>query len=179
MTTTLQPFPLTHDASQVSGISQDTARWTADAYRVQFGLVDIIPPAPDSQDAFLMSAWGLSRELCLFLADYSEADIRQAVNWLTVQQNALVANMLEHFAMMTRQSGEVFALEKLFVSIETDIYLSGGLRLPVVCVTNIVPHGSISHGLDKFAAILDSGEVQAYIAERRGFTFTPPYGRMH
>jgi hypothetical protein len=154
----------------------DTNRWTSPVYNVQFGQVSIVAPEAEQEAAFKVSAWGLSKNLRSLLKDYSDAHVREATEWLTLQQNALVADVLEQM----QYSGQAIPpLEHLFIAIDGELFLPNGLRMLVTCVTNIVPHGTPSDGLDKFVAILDPGESDKYVIERKGVGL-PTFGeRIH
>lgn len=154
----------------------DTNRWTASIYSVQFEKVSVVQPEPDEEAAFAVSAWGLSKNLSSLLTDYTDAHVREATEWLTIQQNALVADVLEQ---MQYSGHAIPPLEHLFIAIDGELFLPNGLRMLVTCVTNIVPHGNPSDGLDKFVAILDPGETDTYVIERKGVNL-PTFGeRIH
>lgn len=158
----------------------DVQRWTSPAFRVQFGQIAFVEAQAEQEKTFRLSAWGLSESLCNLLSDYSNSQIQEAVGWLTMQQNSLVAEMLEQMSFEARLSGSMIpSLEQLFVAIETELYLPRGLRMPVTCITNIVPHGRPMEALDKFVAVLDMSESQVYIQERRGTGTTPQTERLH
>lgn len=147
---------------------QATARWTSPIYAVKFGQVEHIPYYPDEQDAFQMSAWGVSAVLRELLADYSDTQIRSSAEWLTLQQNQVVGEMLVMSQMEQQILNDKMApLETMFFVVDSELYLPRGLRMQVACITNIVPLGEPDYGLDKFVAIVDPGEVSTYIAERR------------
>jgi hypothetical protein len=147
----------------------DTLRWTSPAYQIQFGQVAYVVPQGQQETAFALSAWGISRGLKALLETYSDSDTRDAAEWLTMQQNSLVAQMLEQMSYELRlDGGSLPPLENLFITIDSEMFLPHGLRLDVTCVTNIVPQGEKNEGLQKFVAVLDPSEARAYILERRG-----------
>jgi len=146
----------------------NTARWTSPAYDVQFGQIDIVTPNDMTEQTFRLSAWGLSLGLRLLLTEYSDQEIRQAISWLTIQQNAYVAMMLEQVMMSAEWTVGVPPLDHLFLSIDAELYLPRGLRMVVTCVTNIVTLSVDDAALDKFVAVLDPGEAHLYVQERRG-----------
>ncbi|MDQ7024630.1 MAG: hypothetical protein Q9P01_07305 [Anaerolineae bacterium] len=154
----------------------DTNRWTAHIYTVQFEQVSIMQPEPDEEATFAVSAWGLSKNLSSLLTDYSDKHVREATEWLTLQQNALVADVLEQM----QYSGQAIPpLEHLFIAIDGELFLPYGLRMLVTCITNIVPRGNPSDGLDKFVAILDPSETDSYVSERKDVSL-PMFGeRIH
>ncbi len=156
-----------------------TSRWTSRAYGVQFGQIETLKTGEEELSAFTLSAWGVSRDLRALLGDYSDGQIEDAARWLTMQQNNLVADILEQMSLDTRLGTATLPpLEHLFITVDAELYLPRGLRLPVTCVTNIVPHDDDDDGLEKFVAVLDPGEVQPYIEERRERDpFNPP--RLH
>lgn len=148
--------------------AQLTARWTATAYAVGFGQVEQVPQLSEEQQAFQVSAWGVSAILRELLGDYSNMQVRASAEWLTLQQNQLVSEML----MMSqidwfREHEPAPPLENMFFSVDTELFLPHGMMMHVTCVTNIVPRGEADDGLDKFVAILEPSEVTAYIAERK------------
>lgn len=158
----------------MDALHQDTARWTSPSYHIQFATVRQFDQDDNAESAFDLSAWGLSRSLRDLLQDYSERDLREAVDWTTTHQNRLVAEILEAMASEARQQGRgIPPLDTVFITVEADLYLPRGLRMSVACVTNIVPldNGDDSDGLNKFVAVLDPGEAQAYIDERSGMDF--------
>ena len=157
----------------------DVERWTSTAYRVRFGQVEFVQTPPDQEGAFHISAWGISQSLCELLGDYSNQQIHDATAHLTLQQNSVVAEILEQVSFSSRlDGGMVPSLEDLFIAIHAEIYLPRGLRMLVTCVTNIVSHG-IESGLDKFVAILDPGEAQMYVQERKGSSTTTGDKMLH
>ena len=164
------------EATPAPNVPFDTNRWTSPVYKIRFGHVSIVENEPEQEAAFTVSAWGLSNNLSLLLRDYSAAHIREATEWLTIQQNAMVADVLERM----QYSGRVVPpLEQLFIAIDGELFLPNGLKMHVTCVTNIVPHGNTADGLDKFVAILDPGETDTYIIERKGVGL-PTFGeRVH
>jgi hypothetical protein len=154
----------------------DTNRWTSPIYNVQFGQVAVVEPEPEQEAAFAVSAWGLSKNLSSLLKDYSDTHVREATEWLTIQQNALVADVLDQM-QYSRQG--IPPLEHLFIAIDGELFLPNGLRMLVTCVTNIVPHGTPADGLDKFVAILDPGESDTYVGERKGVGLPTLGERIH
>lgn len=153
-----------------------TARWTSTVYGVQFGQVALLEPQPDQTIAFQMSAWGLSKGLRTLLADYSDAEVSRGIEWLMTYQTILVVNMLEQISMESRFMP---SLEQIFLSIDAELFLPRGLRMSVTCITNIVPRNNDDDGLDKFVAVLDPSEAQAYIQERRGLSLPNADERVH
>jgi hypothetical protein len=155
-------------------------RWTSSAYRIRFGQIAFVYPEPDQEAAFRVSAWGISENLRYLLADYSDEHIRQTAEWLTIQQNTLVADVLDQVQNdpYLVEDG-IPPLEHIFISFNSEMYLKGGLRLSVICVTNIVPYGQPTAGLDKFVALLDPGEAKTYIRERRGSAGIQDGERLH
>ncbi len=145
-----------------------TSRWTSRAYEVQFGQIETLKTGEEEMSAFSLSAWGLSRDLRALLSDYSDVQIHDAAKWVTMQQNNLVADILEQMSYETQLgTANLPPLEQLFITVEAELFLPHGLRLPVTCVTNIVPHDPTEDSLEKFVAVLDPGEVRPYIQERR------------
>lgn len=146
----------------------DVERWTSNAYRVQFGQIEFVQTPPDQEGAFHMSAWGVSSSIRDLLSDYSNQQVCDATAHLTLQQNAIVADILEQMSYSSRLGSNMIPpLEDLFITINAEIFLPRGLKMLVTCVTNIVTYGE-EVGLDKFVAILDPGEAQMYIRERKG-----------
>lgn len=143
----------------------ETSRWTSGAYQVQFGQIGILEFSEEQAAPFQLSAWGLSKDLRELLADYSDADVSKAIEWLMIQQTQLVVQMLEQISI---EHGFVPPLEQMFIAVDGELYLARGLKMMVTCITNIVPRGNDDNGLDKFVAVLDSGEAQNYVEERRG-----------
>lgn len=175
---------LTHRTTS-SDTPLDTGRWTSPVYRVQFARIERVQvPAWDDDPDYLeppfhLSAWGISEGLYSLLVDYSARDIYDATSWLTTTQNRLVVNALEQMSQdSTMHAGNMPSLEHLFIAIETELYLPRGLRMPVSCVTNIVPHGNDTDALDKFVAVLDPGETRFYIRERKA-SYRPPQEQVH
>lgn len=157
--------------------TNDVERWTSTAYRIRFGQVEFVQTPPDQEGAFHISAWGISKSLRDLLSDYSNQQIHDATAHLTLQQNSIVAEILEQVSFSSRlEGGMIPSLEELFIAIHAEIYLPRGLRMLVTCVTNIVSHGEDA-GLDKFVAILDPGEAQMYVQERKGNS-TPSSDKM-
>lgn len=152
--------------------SIDLTRWTSEGFQVRFGQVALLPITnQDSQ--FQSSAWGISTCLCDLLDEYSDEERAEAGRWLTLQQNGAVAMMLEDITYEFQASNkQVPALEDLFFPIDAELFLPRGLRMDVICVTNIVPDPDSGEGLEKFVAVLDHSEVEQYINERRGIGMT-------
>lgn len=148
----------------------DTERWTSSAYQIKFSQISLVDTQDNPDDSFRMSAWGLSTALRQLLSDYSEQDIQTASDWLIIQQNAYVAMMLEDAMMGFGSPLDLPMLDQIFISIEAEIFLPKGLRMLVNCITNIVEVDASTHALDKFVAIVDPGEAQHYILERRGMS---------
>jgi hypothetical protein len=163
-----------NDANLDTG--SETARWTSGVYEVQFGQIALIEPIPDQRTAFQMNAWGLSKDLRELLADYSDTQVHRAIEWVLMQQTALIVNMLEHISM---EGGFMPPLEHLFISLDTELFLPRGLRMLVTCITNIVPRGDEDDSLDKFVAVLDPSEALTYVEERRGLSNFDSDERIH
>lgn len=145
-----------------------TSRWTSRAYGVQFGQIETLKTGEEEFSAFTLSAWGLSRDLRALLSDYTDGQIQDAAKWVTMQQNNLVADILEQMSYDTHMGLSTLPpLEQLFITVDAELFLPRGLRLPVTCVTNIVSEDSEEERLEKFVAVLDPGEVKPYIQERR------------
>lgn len=158
----------------------DTARWTSPAYQVQFGQIAYVQPQAQQETAFALSAWGVSQGVKTMLAGYSDTEIQQSAEWLTMQQNAMVAQMLEQMSYEMRLDGGTLPpLEDLFITIDAELFLPRGLRMDVTCVTNIVPQGDEHDSLQKFVAVLDPSEARAYIVERRGTNNKGHHERLH
>lgn len=158
----------------------DTSRWTSPAYQIQFGQVAYVVPQAHQETAFALSAWGISQGLKALLVGYSDSDVRNSAEWLTMQQNTLVAQMLEQMAYELRLDGAALPpLENLFITIDAEMFLPRGLRMDVTCVTNIVPQGDEQEGLQKFVAVLDPSEARAYILERRGTNSAGNHEKLH
>lgn len=144
-----------------------TARWTSSHFQVRFGSVRFVTHDADKESAFSLSAWGISEALHELLADYGDDVLHEATAFLTSRQSQVVAELLNEIAHDVRRSGEIMpALEDLFIAVNVDLYLPRGLKMIVTCVTNMVMHED-DYGIEKFVAILDPGEVQIYIEERR------------
>lgn len=157
----------------------DTGRWTSDVYTVQFGQIEHLSNTQEGDNAFRYSAWGMSSALRELLADYSDSKIRNGAQHLTVQQNHFVGELLAHFALdWSRNNEPMPALETLFFTVDAELFLPHGLRMHVVCVTNIVPVND-HEALDKFVAILDPGEAAAYVAERKHWQNPQVDGLLH
>jgi hypothetical protein len=160
----------------------DTSRWTSSAYQIQFGQISYVVPHAQQETAFALSAWGISQGLKALLETYSDSDIKAAAEWLTMQQNTLVAQMLEQMSYELRLEGAALPpLENLFITIEAEMFLPKGLRMDVTCVTNIVPvtHDEEDDSLQKFVAVLDPSEARAYILERRGTNSVGHHEKLH
>lgn len=159
-------------------LTLDTERWTSSAYQIKFDQIALIDSQENPDASFRLSAWGLSSSLRHLLADYNDEDIRKAVEWLTIHQNAYVALMLED-AMLKGQKSDLPTLDQIFISIDTELYLPRGLRMIVTCITNIVQVDDNNHELDKFVAVVDPGEAHIYAVERRGISMINPNTRKH
>lgn len=148
----------------------DTARWTSSTYRIKFAAVGYVDAQIEGEQAFDLSAYGISSTLRTLLEDYSDGDLRIAAAWVAAYQNHDVANALQSMAAHAYNSGaDMPELQDVFIAIEADLYLPGGLKMPVTCVTNIVPHGNHEDRMDKFVAVLDPSETRFYIDERVDF----------
>lgn len=144
-----------------------TARWTSPAYSVNFGLLASIEDDDMERDIFSRSVWGVSEGLRELLSDYSDIRLRQSATWLTLQQNHMVARMLDDLAGDTSyQMPSLSTLEKLFIVIDSELFLPG-LKLVVTCVTSVMLDEDEEDGITRFVALLDPGEVQQYITERQ------------
>lgn len=144
-----------------------TARWTSAHFQVRFGSVRFVTHDADNESAFSLSAWGISEALHELLADYGDEVLHEATAFLTSRQSQIVAELLNEITHDVRRNGEIMpALEDLFIAVNVDLYLPRGLKMIVTCVTNMVMHED-DYGIEKFVAILDPGEVQIYIDERR------------
>jgi hypothetical protein len=158
----------------------DTARWTSSAYQIRFGQIALVQPQAQTETAFALSAWGVSQGVKALLETYSDTEIQQAAEWLTMQQNAMVAQMLEQMSYELRMDGATLPpLEDLFITIDAELFLPRGLRMDVTCVTNIVPQGDENDSLQKFVAVLDPSEARAYILERRGTNNKGRHEKLH
>lgn len=157
-----------------------TARWTSNTYRVRFHTVQSIAETDTSDfNAFQMSAWGISRQLREFLSDYTDGEIRTATEWLAIYQNQMVVDALEMMVQNAHMSGKrVPELENTFIAVEVELFLPRGLKIPVNCVTNIVP-ASDDDGMNKFVAVLDPAETRLYIDERTLPIQPPKKSRIH
>lgn len=151
-------------------LALDTERWTSSAYQITFDQIALIDSQENPDASFRLSAWGISTSLRQLLADYSDQDIRKAVDWLTIQQNAYVALMLEDAMLNVEQRIDLPMLDQIFISIDAELYLPRGLRMIVTCITNIVQVDENNHELDKFVAVVDPGEAHVYAIERRGIS---------
>lgn len=161
------------DTSDIRPIPQidleaDTARWTSDFYRIEFDRISQIIPENVDDDTFRVSAWGLSTGLSQLLASYSAVQVKTAVDWLVIRQNAHMVVMLGE--AMRSSDFDFRLLDQMFITIDAELFLPRGLRMHVTCITNIVQVGADSAELDKFVAVLDPGEAETYIQERRGMT---------
>ncbi|MCA9885940.1 MAG: hypothetical protein KC546_15975 [Anaerolineae bacterium] len=167
-----------HDKTQEVPMSgnqwqSDTARWTSNAYQVQFDTVQYLQSNEDDE-SFRMSAWGMSHRLRLLLGDYRDDEIRSATEWLANHQNMIVADMLEDMALHSFRQGETMPpLHTLFIAVETDLFLPRGLKINVSCITNMVPDDDSDDSVDKFVAVLDPSEAHLYVMERSE-SYTPP-----
>lgn len=157
-------------------LEADTARWTSPAYQVHFGHIAELAQQLEIE-TFRISAWGLSEGLSQLLADYASSGLHSALDWLIVRQNAHMVMMLND--AMTTDEFNYDILDRIFITIDTEIFLSGGLRMHVTCVTNIVRVDSETAALDKFVAVLDPGEAEHYIRERRGMTLSTKRHTIH
>lgn len=175
------PFSNSNTSHKHENWQSDTARWTSNAYHVQFATIEQIDASDEHDEAFGMSAWGLSRNLQQLLVDYADSAIRHSTRWMAAYQNQLVADALQDMVEQAMLAGEnIPDLQDLFIAIETELYLPHGLRMPVCCVTNIIPRGSTpAEGMDKFVAILDPSETRAYINERSGNVVPTFEDRLH
>ncbi|MEL6408733.1 MAG: hypothetical protein AAFR81_30485, partial [Chloroflexota bacterium] len=61
----------------------DTARWTSPAYAIKFAQIDRVTTPDAHESPFRLSAWGMSAGLRTLLADFTDSEINQAVQWLT------------------------------------------------------------------------------------------------
>ncbi|MCA9912489.1 MAG: hypothetical protein KC496_04055, partial [Anaerolineae bacterium] len=130
---------LSHQPTRIVDHPQ-TSRWTSRAYEVQFGQIETLKSGEEEFSAFTLSAWGLSRDLRSLLSDYSDGQIQDAAKWVTMQQNVLVADILEQMSYDTQMGVATLPpLEHLFITVDAELFLPRGLRMPVTCVTNIVP----------------------------------------
>jgi|GEM_PF-2232773 len=152
-----------------------TSRWTSSSYQIQFDTIALLTTEDDDdEDNFDLSAWGISQSLRDLLADYHDEDVLSATEWLASYQSLLVAQVLEEMAHSARRErSSIPPLHRLFITLEAELYLPHGLRMPVSCVTNIVPYETSGGSVDKFLAILDRGETLAYIEERSD-NYQPP-----
>lgn len=154
----------------------DSSRWTSEVYTIQFGQISTTRQKAKGESIYRMSGWGVSQSLRSLLADYSNDAVRQAVEWMADRQNEIVLDILEE---LQYQPTQILSIEQLFIAVDTELFLTKGLRMPVTCVTNIVPYGNIASGLEKFVAILDPSEANQYIAERKGTSMVEPGERFH
>ncbi len=145
-----------------------TSRWTSPAYMVQFAAIREFEPFSHGQ-TFDLSAWGISRSVHNLLSGIPDSLIMSATDWLTGQQNDLIADFLHRIAQESQLTGvKVPPLHDMFITVEDTLFLPQGLKMPVACVTNIVPHGDLDDSMDKFVAVLDPVEIEPYINERTG-----------
>ena len=151
-------------------LEADTARWTSPAYHIRFGHIAELTQQQFDIEPFHVSAWGLSDGLSHLLMDYEAIALHPAFEDLISQQNAHMVLMLNQAMEASDFNYEV--LDQVFISIDTEIFLPRGLRMHVTCVTNIVQVDIENASLDKFVAVLDPGEVEHYIRERRGMTIS-------
>lgn len=146
----------------------ETSRWTSSSYRVRFDTVGTIDTA-EGDEEFNLSAWGISRSLRQFLVDYNDFEILEASHRAAMYQNTIVIDVLDDMMRSAYKSGKPLPrLENTFIAIEVEMYLPRGLKVPVCCVTNIVPGNGEDDTMDKFVAVLDPAEARAYIDERAG-----------
>jgi hypothetical protein len=146
----------------------DLTRWTSEGYQVRFGQVALLPIS-NHDSSFQTSAWGISACLCNLLAVYTDEERAEAGQWLALQQNDAIALMLDDLDFLSRISHKQSQLiEDFFFPVDSELFLPRGLRMDVICVTNIVPDPDSGEGLEKFVAVLDHSEVEQYISERRG-----------
>mgnify|MGYP006979900638 CR=1 FL=1 len=157
-------------------LEADTARWTSPAYDVKFGRVEEVPAQSYEHENFRMSAIGISAGLMELLSDYRAEKLRSSLDHLLFQQNAHVVILLDR--AMSNDEFNFEMLDQIFIAIDAELFLPRGLRMHVTCVTNIVQPGDDSQ-LDKFVAVLDPGEAEKYVAERRGMTFATDSNIIH
>ncbi|MEO0599207.1 MAG: hypothetical protein AAF126_24060 [Chloroflexota bacterium] len=158
----------------------DTARWTSPAYAIKFAQIDRVTTPDAHESPFRLSAWGMSAGLRTLLADFTDSEINQAVQWLTSYQNEHLIYMLEKAHRDEGLDRMMPSLDHLFIAIDAELYLPRGMRIVVTCVTNIVPFDNEDiHDLDKFIAVLDPGEVNHYIRERRGMNLQSHVKHVH
>ncbi|MEO1289772.1 MAG: hypothetical protein AAFV93_18570 [Chloroflexota bacterium] len=170
------------DTSELVGLPEidleaDTARWTSAFYSIEFARISQIAPDDSDHDAFRMSAWGLSNGMSQLLRDYTDEQVKSAVDWLVIQQNAHVVMLLGD--AMREFHFDFKLLDQMFITIDAELFLPRGLRMHVTCITNIVQVGTDSAELDKFVAVLDPGEASKYVQERRGMTVASPPKHVH
>jgi hypothetical protein len=147
-----------------------TARWTSSTYDVKFASVTYVDVQPEDEYSFDLSAYGISRLLRRLLGSYSDRDLHRAAEWVTTHQNHVVADILQDMAIAAHQSGETIPeLQDLFIATETELYLPYGMKMPICCVTNIVPRDTPDDGMDKFVALLEPSEAESYVNERIAF----------
>ena len=158
-------------------LEADTARWTSPAFQIRFGHITELAQQSYEIEAFRVSAWGLSEGLSQLLSDYPSSMLHHTLDTLIVNQNAHMVMMLNE--AMTISDFNYDILDQVFITIDTEIFLPGGLRMHVACVTNIAQVNSDTATLDKFVAILDPGEAEHYIRERRGMTLSPKRHTIH
>lgn len=158
-------------------LESDTARWTSDAYNVRFDKIGESTQQDFDVNNFRMSAWGLSTGLAHLLQDYTPQQLENSLNWLISNQNPHMIALLNQAI----DSGDMdySSMDHIFIGIDTELYLRDGLRMHVICVTNIVQIDAERGILDKFVAVLDPGEADHYIRERRGMTFAKQSPTIH
>ena len=173
--------PVEPDANKIEhypvDLEADTARWTSPAFQVRFGHIAELEQQQHEIEPFRVSAWGLSEGLSQLLADYTSSGLHSALDWMIVHQNARMVMMLNE--AVVAQDFNYDILDRVFISIDTEIFLRGGLRMHVTCVTNIVQVDSETSALDKFVAVLDPGEAEQYIRERRDMIVPPNQNTVH
>ncbi|MGJ3237974.1 MAG: hypothetical protein ACFE0Q_04650 [Anaerolineae bacterium] len=158
-----------------TAITTQTARWTSPAYGINFGHIAKMPIDEQEANIFRFSAWGLSSSLSRLLAHYPESQVKASAQALIADQHEHVIVALEQIISGMNSEFYTSDLDHIFVTVPNcDMFLAGGLRLPVTCVTNIlqVKGGPEVATLNKFVAVLDAGEVQPYITERMGMIIT-------
>lgn len=157
----------TLNSNTIQNLHDHTQRWTSSAYQINFGLISLVDSKQFQHESFRLSAWGLSTNLNQLLADYSDNEIRESVNWLTLQQNTYVAIMLEDAMLNLGTELNLMMIDQIFIAVDAELYLPRGLRMIVTCITNIVQIDAEKHELDKFVAVVDPGEAHIYTQERR------------
>lgn len=157
-------------------LEADTARWTSPAYEIKFGRINEMTSQAYEHENFRISAVGLSAGLMGLLADYRDEQLRSSIDHLIYQQNAHVVILLDH--AMNSEGFDFERLDQIFIAIDAELFLPRGLRMHVTCITNIVQPGD-DRQLDKFVAIVDPGEAEKYVSERRGMTFVSDRNSIH